>query len=270
MTLQLDSLAYTNQLRRIPPEHKIIFAIATLVISLSTHPLGQILIALWMGIWIIIYAKIPAGIYLKLLIVASFFWLTSLPALMLNSVSTNDLASILPDSWSGLMLGQYYIYISRSGSEQALTIFTRALASISCLYFLMLTVPFTEILQTLRRIGCPVLLTELLLLMYRFIFILLRTANELWTAQQSRNGYRTWRISMKSLALLIGQLLQRTLQQYNQFYLGLEARGFKDEFRVWHPHRYHAQPRYIIEAIFGCALLIALQLSQDAGIFTRI
>jgi len=209
MSLQIDTLAYTNQLREIPPEQKLIFAIATLIISLFTHPLIQILIAIWMGVWTVIYAKIPAGIYLKLLIVASFFWLTSLPALMLNSVSVADLQNVLTDSWSGLTLGHYYIYISRNGSGQALAIFTRALASVSCLYFLMLTVPFTEVLQTLRRLGFPVLLTELLLLMYRFIFILLETATELWTAQQSRDGYRTWRISMKSLALLIGQLKKK-------------------------------------------------------------
>jgi len=270
MSLQIDTLAYTNQLRKIPPEQKIIFAIATLVISLTTHPLVQILIALWMSVWTVIYAKIPVGIYLKLLIVASFFWLTSLPALIFNSVAIADVQKILTDSWTGLTLGHYYIYISRNGSEQALAIFTRALASVSCLYFLMLTVPFTEILQTLRRFGFPVLLSELLLLMYRFIFILLRTASELWTAQQSRNGYRTWRISMKSLALLIAQLLKRTLQQYHQFYLALEARGFNDEFRVWHPRRYHPQARYLIEAILGCTVLITLELCQDAGIFTRI
>jgi len=73
MSLQIDTLAYTNQLREIPPEQKLIFAIATLIISLFTHPLIQILIAIWMGVWTVIYAKIPAGIYLKLLIVASFF-----------------------------------------------------------------------------------------------------------------------------------------------------------------------------------------------------
>ena len=28
MTLKLDTLAYTNQLRRLPPEHKIIFTFA--------------------------------------------------------------------------------------------------------------------------------------------------------------------------------------------------------------------------------------------------
>jgi cobalt/nickel transport system permease protein len=270
MSLQLDTLAYTNKLREIPPEHKLVFAIVTLAISLFTHPLVQILTALWMGVWTVVYARIPAGIYLKLLIFASFFWLTSLPALILNAVSINDLQKVLSDAWSGIILGQYYIYISRSGSEQTLAIFTRALASVSCLYFLMLTVPFTDILQILRRLGCPILLTELLLLMYRFIFILLKTASELWTAQQSRDGYRTWRASMRSLAILIGQLLRQTLKQYNQFSLGLEARGFRDEFRVWHPRRYRPSQRYLTEAIFGCAVLILLELCRNAGIFNRI
>jgi cobalt/nickel transport system permease protein len=187
-----------------------------------------------------------------------------------NGVAITDLPKVQLDSWYGLTLGHFYIYISHSGSIQALGILTRALASVSCLYFLMLTVPFSEILQTLRYLRFPVLLSDLLLLMYRFIFILLNTASELLTAQNSRGGYRTWRSGMKSLALLIGQLLQRTLQRYSQFSLGLEARGFISEFRVWHPRRYHPQGRYIIEAIFGCVVLIGLDFWRNAGIFTRI
>ncbi|MEH1967236.1 cobalt ECF transporter T component CbiQ [Nostoc sp.] len=265
MSLQLDTLAYTNRLRRLPPEHKLIFAFTTLAISLATHPLVQMLITLWMGVWTVIYARIPAGVYFRLLIFTIVFCLTSLPALMVNGVAMSttgyanaNLPSVQLDSWYGLTLGHFYIYISHGGSIQAFRILTRALASVSCLYFLMLTVPFTEILQTLRSLRFPVLLTDLLLLMYRFIFILLNTADELWTAQNSRGGYRTLASGMKSLALLIGQLLQRTLQRYSQFSLGLQARGFVSEFRVWHPRRYHPQARYIIEAICGCLGLIGL------------
>lgn len=270
MSLQLDTLAYTNRLRGLPPEHKLILAIATLIISLCTHPVIQVLTALWMGVWTVIYARIPAGIYLKLLLFASFFWLTSLPALVLNGVSVADFSSVQLDSWSGLTLAHYYVYISRSGSHQALAILTRAIASLSCLYFVMLTIPFTELLQTLRRIGFPVLLTDLLLVMYRFIFVLLDTATELWTAQQARGGYRTVAIGMKSLALLIGQLLKRTLENYRQVSLSLASRGFNGEFRVWHESRYHPSKRYTIEAIFGCAILIVLEWWYNAGIVTRI
>ncbi|WP_413198902.1 cobalt ECF transporter T component CbiQ [Nostoc piscinale] len=270
MSLQLDTLAYTNRLRKLPPEHKLIFALTTLAIALTTHPFVQILIAIWMGVWTIVYAKIPAGIYFRLLLFTIVFCLTSLPALIINGVSINDLPKVQLDALYGLSFGQFYIYVSHHGSLQAWAIFTRALASVSCLYFLMLTVPFTEILQTLRYLRFPVLLTDLLLLMYRFIFILLNTANEIWTAQNSRGGYRTWRIWLKSLAILIGQLLQRTLQTYNQFSLGLEARGFVGEFKVWHPRRYYPQTRYIIEAICGCIGLIGLEFWQNAGIFIRI
>ncbi|MDM3853102.1 MAG: cobalt ECF transporter T component CbiQ [Aphanizomenon gracile PMC649.10] len=270
MSLQLDTLAYTNQLRKLPPEHKLIFAFTTLIISLCSHALVQILIALWMTVWIVIYARIPAGVYWRLLMFTIVFCLTSLPALMVNGVAIANLPIVQLDSWYGLTFGQFYIYISRSGSIQAWGILTRALASTSCLYFLVLTVPFTEILQTLRWLKFPALLTDLLLLMYRLIFILLKTANELLTAQNSRGGYSTWHTSMKSLALLIGQLLQRTLQQYSQFSLGLQARGFAGELRFWHPRRYHSSPRYTVEAICGCVVLIGLEICRNAGIFTRI
>jgi cobalt/nickel transport system permease protein len=260
MSLQLDTLAYTNHLRKIPATHKIIFAFATLLIALFTHPLVQILLSLWMGVWSVVYAKIPLKIYSRLLIFTSFFWWTSLPALTINIINLTDFSQIEKDLLYGYKIGFYYIYMSHSGSIQAVETFCRAFAAISCLYFLMLTVPFTEILQTLRSLKFPAILTDLLLLMYRFIFILLRTANELWIAQNSRSGYRTWKISMRSLAILIGKLLQRTLQQYHRFTLGLAARGMNEEFKVWHPQRYQLSKRYIIEAISGCIILIGIEL----------
>jgi cobalt/nickel transport system permease protein len=91
------------------------------------------------------------------------------------------------------------------------------------MYFILLTTPFTEVLQVLRQLRCPALLTELLL-MYRFIFTLLAIVDDLWMAQNSRCSYRTWRRGMSSLGLLIGQLLQRVLINYRQVSLSLSPR----------------------------------------------
>jgi cobalt/nickel transport system permease protein len=120
----------------------------------------------------------------------------------------------------------------------------------------LFTTPFTELLQVLRRLGCPVILTELLLLMYRFIFILISTATDLWIAQQSRNGYRTQRRWIYSLSLLIRQLFQKTMEHYQQFVLSTAARGFNGEFRVWSSRRDRASLRYAAEASFGCLVLV--------------
>lgn len=263
MNIQIDTLAYTNRLRWLAPKQKLLFAIALLIITAFAHPVVQILIAVWMSVWTVFYAGIPGKIYLRLVYLATLFWLTSLPALVINGVDIAHFDLVKNDAITGLNIGSYDLYISRHGIEQGMRILTRAIASISCLYFVMFTIPFTEFLQTLRLIGFPPLITDLLLLMYRFIFVLLNTVSELFTAQQSRGGYSTFKISMKSLSLLIGQLFKRTLENYRQVSMSLAARGFNGEFRVWHPYRYRLSKRYAIEAILGCVILISLEVKID-------
>jgi cobalt/nickel transport system permease protein len=169
-----------------------------------------------------------------------------------------DLAAVRIDVWQGFTFDGYYLYLSYHGIHQATELGARAIASTACIYFVILTIPFTEILDVLRRIGCPALLTELLMLMYRFIFVLLHTAQELWIAQQSRGGYRTRQLWMKSLGLLIGQLLRRTLDNYRQVSLAMESRGFTGDFRVCRSRRYCPSRRYNLEALFGCTILVVL------------
>jgi cobalt/nickel transport system permease protein len=258
MALQLDTLAYASRLRSLPPEHKLLFATTLLLITYFTRAPVQILIAIWLGIWTVVYAGIPAATYVRLLSITVGFWLTSLPALVISGIGITDLPSVHADVWQGFIWGDYYLYFSHRGLQQAAELGARAIASTSCIYFVILTVPFSEILHILRRIGCPVLLVDLLMLMYRFIFVLMRTASELWTAQQSRGGYRTLRLWMRSLGLLVGQLLLRTLENYRQVSLTLESRGFTGDFRVCHSRRYVPSRRYSFEALFGCALLVTI------------
>jgi cobalt/nickel transport system permease protein len=260
MNHQIDSLAYTNRLRGLPPTHKLSFAIALLILSLVSHAIVQLSIALWLTVWIVIYAGIPGKLYLRLLSLPLMFLLTSLPAFAIGGIQLNQIQTTQWDIWQGwgISFGNLYLYVSRTGIHQISLLVARTLASTSCMYFILLTIPFTEILQILRQLRLPPLLTELLLLMYRFIFSLLAIADELWVAQNSRCGYRTWKLGMRSLSILIGQLLQRTLVNYRQVSLSLAARGFNGELRVWHSYPYKPSRRYTFEAVFGCTVLTLL------------
>ncbi|MBW4661553.1 MAG: cobalt ECF transporter T component CbiQ [Drouetiella hepatica Uher 2000/2452] len=257
-SLQIDTLAYSSRLRQLPPEHKLLFAIALLLITYAADAPVQLLVAVWLSIWTVVYAGIPTSVYFRLLSITTAFWLTSLPALMVNEIDLSVLPSVQTDVFQGFTWENYYIYLSHRGIQQAGELGARAIASTSCIYFVILTVPFTEILNVLRRIGCPELLVELMMLMYRFIFVLLQTANQIWTAQQSRGGYRTRKLWLKSLGLLIGQLLRRTLENYRQVSLTLTSRGFTGNFRVCHSRQYRSSRRYSFEALLGCAILLIL------------
>ena len=264
MSHQIDSLAYGNRLRWLPPSHKLSFAIVLLILSLISPPVVQGLISIWVFIWIVVYAAIPANIYLKLLALPLSFWIASLPAFAIAFVNTADVQTqaVMADVWrgAGMNVGRFYIYVSDYGLQQIAWLLIRALASTSCMYFILLTTPFTEVLQILRQLRCPPLLTELLLLMYRFIFTLLAIVDDLWMAQNSRCGYRTWRRGMSSLGILIGQLLQRVLLNYRQVSLSLAARGFNGELQVWNSRPHLPSARYTIEASVGCTILTIFSL----------
>ena len=256
--MHIDTLAYTNRLCRLPPAQKLGFALFLLLITYIAPIPVQLLILCWVSVWAVLYAQIPAKIYFRLLWLTAIFWFSSVPALILNGVGIVDIGLVRSDSLWGWQCGDYYLYVSQHGLIQAGLLGVRTISASACMYLILLTVPFIAMLDILRRLGCPTLLTELLFLMYRFIFILLDTSRELWIAQQARGGYRTWRLWIKSLALLVGQLLQRTLLNYQQVSLSLAARGFNGEFRVWHSRSYQPSRRYTWEAAIGCTILVTL------------
>ncbi|MDX2228250.1 MAG: cobalt ECF transporter T component CbiQ [Leptolyngbyaceae cyanobacterium bins.349] len=265
MTLHIDTIAYTNRLRHLPPGQKLLFGSVLLLLTYCAPASVQLLILIWISLWIVSYAGIAIATYGRLLFIPVGFWLTSLPALVLSGVESSQLATIQADVWHGWTVGHAYLYLSLHGLQQAGALGMRAIAATACIYFVMLTVPFSEILDLLRRSGCPPLLTDLLMLMYRFIFVLLRTAHELWTAQHARGGYRTRKLWLTSLGLLIGQLLRRTLDNYRQVSLTLQSRGFTGDFRVCHSRRYLPSKRYSLEAVGGCVILLVLTGWQYAA-----
>lgn len=267
MNVRIDTFAYTNRLRKLPCDKKLIFAFAVEALAIFGGIPVQVAIILWMGLWVMAYARIPVGFYLRLLGLTSLFLLSGLPALAINIVGQQDAnGAIYPvssDFWGGLKLGEWYVYLSHQGISAAVAVAVRSLACVSCLFFLLLTTPFVELLQLFRRLGLSELLIELLLLMYRFLFILWQTAYDLKIAQQTRGGDRTWARKMSSVSLLVGQLFKRTFKHYRQFSLGVAARGFTGEFKVLSApktcYKRSVQLRYEIEAIMGCGGLLALE-----------
>jgi cobalt/nickel transport system permease protein len=255
VNIQFDTLAYSNRLRYLPPEQKLWFAITMLVLALVAHYPVQIAIFVWMSIWIVVYAGIPCRIYCSMILGMMTFLVTSLPALVIEYAGSIS-SSIPIDHWWQINVGDGQIYLSHQGLIQALTVLLRSLACTSALFFTVLTIPAIDLATTCQKIGCPPILIELSLLIYRFIFLLADTAQKIITAQVARGGYRTHQLRMNSLNLLVRQLIRRTTSRYQQLTLGVKARGFQQEFRFWQPQSYKYSPRYARESIGGCVLLI--------------
>ena len=255
MQIQIDTLAYSNRLRHLPPAQKLWFALVALILALVAHYPVQIVIFAWMSVWIAIYAGIPHRVYGGMLLGVSVFLMTSLPAIAIEYANNISPAMQVDALWQMDVWGGQ-IYLSHRGVIRAIELLIRCWASTSVLFFIVLTIPAIDLANTCQKIGCPTILIELSLLIYRFIFLLADTAQTIVIAQVSRGGYRTQKLRMNSLNLLVQQLIQRTLSRYRQLTLSVNARGFDGEFKFWQPQSYRYSRRYANESIAGCVVLI--------------
>lgn len=262
--MQLDAYAYGNHLRMLPPTYKAGFAMGVLSIAFLSHVPVQLVIFVWMSIWIVKYAKIPSRLYIRLIGLAFVFVALSIPALLVEVTHGKH----VPDTnvACGLVVADWYIYISKNGLDQAGNLVARALAATSCLYFLMLTVPFNELLHVLRRLRIPEIVLELMLVMYRFIFVLLDVAANIRVAQLSRGGHHGFRNTMQDMGRLFVQVFVCAMEKQRKLAIGLAARGFEGTIRVYQVRDYQMPPRYYVEVVIGVLVLIGMEWWMRGGL----
>jgi cobalt/nickel transport system permease protein len=216
----IDQHAWTNRWRHWHPAEKLLPASGLLVLTLILPPLTTApLVLAGMALATVCGAGVPLKTLLSVLAAPAAFLLTGIPFLAVSVDFAHSFA----------------LHLSEDGLRLALTTTFRALAAMSCLAFLILTTPLTDWMASLRRVGVPAGLIELILLIYRLIFVFFERALTGHQAQTARLGYSRVDRSVRSLGLLAGNLFQRALEQARRLEIGLLARGYTGELRVLAP-----------------------------------
>lgn len=114
----------------------------------------------------------------------------------------------------------------------AVLLFVKAIAAVSCMYFLSLTTTMPDLLQALKRFHVPVMVLTLMELIYRYIFVLFEEAGKMRTAQRSRLGYQDFKTSMQSTGQLVAGLFLRAYTRCDRVYNALLSRGYEGELRT--------------------------------------
>ncbi|MWC30609.1 cobalt ECF transporter T component CbiQ [Paenibacillus sp. MMS18-CY102] len=257
MIKRIDSLSYNNKLRNVAPMWKFTFAAALFTLSYLSHPIIQLAIMGWMFVWVVVYARIPIKQYVLLLTLPCLFYAASLPALVLEiePISSGSAAS------GKVLLTAFHWAVTLSDSNvwMAVQLFVRVAACLSCLTFVTLTLPISELFQVFKKLRMPALVLELMLIMYRFLFLLMDTASRMYAAQVARGGHSSFRSKIKDMAMLIVRLFDKTMQRYKGVSNGLVARGFTNEILM---PPYHAMPmpaRYKWEGYIGFVVLALIE-----------
>lgn len=201
--------------------------------------------------------KISIRLYLKYLMIPLIFLILSTLAILVN-------VSGKPMDAYAIPVGEYYVTSSWAGLKRGVQMILTALASVSSLYVLSFHTPLTEILDVLKKLHVPGLFIELMLLTYRFIFILMESASAILTAQKARLGNRNLKTSIQSFGEMAAVVFVRSLKQSDALYNAMESRCYDGEIRVLAGEYQISKMRMFKMAVFGL-LLITLAVWEKIG-----
>lgn len=259
--IHIDLYAYRSRLKKTDPMQKLLFAGLTLGVCLwaNSNVISVAVLALMGGITVF-RGGTPLSFLLKLLAIPISFLLVGVLTVTVNiSEDTGTMLVSLP--MAGAWVG-----VSQQGLKDAARLFLKALGSVACLYYLSLSTPLVDMLSTFKRIGVPKLLVEMMGLVYRFIFVLLETAETIFNSQNSRLGYASLGAGYRSFSGLASTLFIRAYKRSDELYTALEARGYDGELNVLEkPYQRHWRGYFMSLAMNIFLIAITLLLRQYAG-----
>jgi len=95
---------------------------------------------------------------------------------------------------------------------------------------LVLSTPWSRVLAALRSLRVPVVVVVILGMTYRYVFVLLRSAHDMFVARRSRTvGLLPGAERRRIAAATAGVLLGKTYRMSGEVYLAMQARGFRGE-----------------------------------------
>jgi cobalt/nickel transport system permease protein len=224
---QVDQYAYSNNLRHVHPGEKVAYALITMIICMAAPGiLVPLLVMLLMAATVILRAGIPPRVYFKLLCLPLGF-------LLAGALTVALTVSRVPDpAVHGLTFYGFTVGVTVPGLQRAGFLLVKSLGAVSCLYFLSLTTPVVEIISVLRRLRVPAVFIELMGLIYRFIFVIMDTAEKMYVSQSSRWGYASLKTAYNSLGQLVSNLFIKSYYRSQALFTTLMARGYTGEIRV--------------------------------------
>lgn len=215
----VDSFAYENNISRIHPGEKLALAIGSMMIGFLGDSMTCITIAATFIFILVFVAQIPLKAYLRVAFFPFAFAAVSIFTAALSLFPGKEAVVVFS-------LGSLKFGILPSEIPFMMETFLRVVALMTCSLFLAFTTPILDLLYIMEKLKVPKTLRELLLLFYKYIFILENSIEQIYNAQDCRLGYSSFKRSIYSLSSLIVSIFIKSLRDSEKFYTGLVSRSY--------------------------------------------
>jgi cobalt/nickel transport system permease protein len=210
-------------LQRFDPRVRLVAMLILIGLAVSTHSLS-FLYSLFAGaVGLAILSRIPLAILARgiWLNVAMFTGVLALPAIFF--VPGEVLFRLPLLGWSASM----------QGIESATFLIGRATTAATFAALTILTTPWPHLLKAQRALSVPVVVVVILCMTYRYIFLLLQTALDMFEARRSRLiGRLSGKEKRRMLVADAGVLLSKSLHLADEVFFAMQSRGYRGEMHA--------------------------------------
>jgi cobalt/nickel transport system permease protein len=213
----IDREAHLNRWRRKPLAEKALLALGMMVLALALKPAVAVLVAFTMTAATLVGARVSPRLWLGCMAAPLGFLTVGVVTLSLR-------------------IDAHGIALAPAGFVEAGALIARSVAGLTCMLFLALTTPASDLVGGLGSLGLPSEIVDLALLMYRFVFILGDSVVAMNAAQAARLGHTTARRRLTCAGLIAANLLPRALDRARRMEIALASRGWRGELRVLANH----------------------------------
>jgi cobalt ECF transporter T component CbiQ/cobalamin biosynthesis protein CbiM len=248
-------------LQRIDPRVKLVTMLSVLIGTALVRNI-EVLLALYaVTLLLAVASHLKLSFFIKRvwLFIPVFTGVVVLPA-TLNIVTAGHIVIPLGHWWFGRRIG-----MTSEGLHSAALIVSRVAVSISIVVLLTLTTPWAKLMAALRAIRVPRMFIQIMGMAYRYIFYLLGSVDDMYTARKSRmvgadTDVKAGRAFVSATA---GALFGKAHSLSEEVYMAMVSRGYTgnavsiDTFEV-----------RALEAVWvaACVVTIAATLGIDRAI----
>ncbi|WMW24011.1 cobalt ECF transporter T component CbiQ [Methanolobus sediminis] len=259
MTSMLDDYALNSPLREKNNWLKLGITTFGILAGVSSNsPFPPFMIAVCMSIAVIWLGKVPARFYLKILGAPAGFVLVSAVIIAFLSGSGDDIF--------GFDVLGHRLGVDADGLSMAILVLSRTISGMSCMFFLSLTTPMIELFSVLKAAKLPDSFVEIAMMMYRYIFVFLDVALGIRYAQEVRLGYRDFRTSFRSMAMLGTNLFIRSWEQGEVLYMSMNSRCYDGKLMMYDEKRPVKMPEILLTVVYFSLVLAVFYLTRGMSL----
>lgn len=219
--LRAERLAQTpGLLQRLDPRLRIVAMLVLVGLTVSARSLGGLAALFGLSVALALASRIAPGVLARgiWLNVAMFTGVLALPALFL--VPGEAMAHLPVLDWA----------LTRPGLESAAFLVGRAATAATFAALPVLVTPWPHLLKALRGLRAPAVLVAILAMTYRYIFVLLQAALDMFEARRSRQVGRLTSAELRRMRVAdAGVLLSKSLHLADEVFLAMQSRGYRGE-----------------------------------------